>query len=98
MNATATTFAGTDTSGPRRAVPKILGGGGGGASAGTVIPELANRGAHVRGLIHERRQTVARNQGAAEIPVADSRERGEHGPGAGGDGHDVSHHHGFLPQ
>lgn len=47
-----------------------------GASAGTVIPALAKRGAYVRGLIHEPKQTVARNQGAAEIAVADSRERG----------------------
>jgi hypothetical protein len=77
MNAAATTFARTDTA-RRGPYPRFSPVGAAGASAGTVIPELAKRGAYVRGLIHEPKQTVARNQGAAETAVRGLACTGEH--------------------
>jgi uncharacterized protein YbjT (DUF2867 family) len=72
MNALATTLMNSESASSPRTVPKILAVGAAGASAGMVIPELARRGAHVRGLIHDPKQTVAvRNQGAAEVAVGD---------------------------
>jgi uncharacterized protein YbjT (DUF2867 family) len=73
----ATVFPKTESTSPPRTAPKILAVGAAGASAGMVVPELAKRGAYVRGLIHDPRQTVAvRNQGAAEIAVGDLSDRG----------------------
>jgi uncharacterized protein YbjT (DUF2867 family) len=73
----ATVFPKTESTSPPRTAPKILAVGAAGAFAGMVVPELAKRGAHVRGLIHDPRQTVAvRNQGAAEIAVGDLSDRG----------------------
>jgi uncharacterized protein YbjT (DUF2867 family) len=76
MNATATTFTETDTTGPPRTVPRVLAVGAAGASAGMVIPELAKRGAYVRGLIRDPKEAAAvRNHGAAETAVGDLSDR-----------------------
>ena len=57
--------------------PRFWPWGAAGTSAGMVIPELAKRGAYVRGLIHNPDQTVAvRNHGAAEVVVGDLGDRG----------------------
>jgi len=72
MNALATTFVNGESTSSPGTVPKILAVGAAGASAGMVIPELARRGAYLRGLVHDPKQTVAvRNQGAAEVAVGD---------------------------
>jgi len=72
MNRIATIFEKSETTSPARAAPRILAVGAAGASAGMVIPELAKRGAYVRGLVHNPDRTVAvRNQGAAEVVVGD---------------------------
>jgi len=76
MNALETTFANGESTGSPRTVPKVLAVGAAGATAGMVIPELARRGVHVRGLIQDSKQTVAvRNQGAAEVAVGDLSDR-----------------------
>lgn len=76
MNATATNPNKSAATNSPRTVPKILAVGAAGASAGMVIPELAKRGAHVRGLIRDPKQTAAvRNLGAAETAVGDLSDR-----------------------
>jgi len=77
MNAIATNFTTTEVTSPPKTARRILAVGAAGASAGMVIPELAKRGAYVRGLVHDRKQTVAvRDRGAAEIAVGDLRDLG----------------------
>jgi uncharacterized protein YbjT (DUF2867 family) len=77
MNATATNLTRSESPSPRRTVPTILAVGAAGAFAGLVIPELAKRGAYVRGLIRDPKEAEAvRKRGAAEIVVGDLRDRG----------------------
>lgn len=58
------------------AKPKILAVGASGKFAGLVVPELAKRGASVRGLVRDLRQgEAARERGAAEVAVGDLRDR-----------------------
>lgn len=55
---------------------KVLAIGAAGKFAGLVVPELAKRGAHVRGLVQDAKQgTAVRKQGAAEVAVGDLRDR-----------------------
>ena len=57
-------------------LPTILAVGAAGAFAGLVVPELAKRGAHVRGLIRDTAQGDAvRARGAAEIAIGDLTDR-----------------------
>ncbi|MEH2407638.1 NmrA family NAD(P)-binding protein [Nostoc sp.] len=54
----------------------ILAVGAAGPFAGLVVPELAKRGAKVRGLIRDRKQTdKVRNNGAAEVAIGDLTDR-----------------------
>ena len=56
--------------------PAILAVGAAGKFAGLVVPELAKRGAHVRGLVSKAEQiSVARDHGAREVAVGDLRDR-----------------------
>lgn len=56
--------------------PTILAVGAAGKFAGLVVPELAKRGAHVRGLIRDAKQgEEVRKQGAAEVAIGDLRDR-----------------------
>ena len=56
--------------------PAILAVGAAGKFAGLVVPELARRGAHVRGLVSKAEQiSVARDHGAVEVAVGDLRDR-----------------------
>jgi uncharacterized protein YbjT (DUF2867 family) len=56
--------------------PVILAVGAAGKFAGLVVPELAKRGAHVRGLVSKAEQiSVARDHGAVEVAVGDLRDR-----------------------
>ena len=56
--------------------PAILAVGAAGKFAGLVVPELAKRGAHVRGLVSKAEQiSVARDHGAVEVAVGDLRDR-----------------------
>ena len=56
--------------------PAILAVGAAGDFAGLVVPELAKRGAHVRGLVSRVEQIgVARDRGAVEVAVGDLRDR-----------------------
>jgi uncharacterized protein YbjT (DUF2867 family) len=56
----------------RRKPPHILATGADGKTAGLVIPELAKRGAHIRGLLRKPNNTDAvRQSGAAEIAIGD---------------------------
>ncbi len=56
--------------------PAILAVGAAGKFAGLVVPELAKRGAHVRGLVSKAEQiSVARDHGAGEVAVGDLRDR-----------------------
>ncbi len=55
---------------------RILAIGAAGKFAGLVVPELAKRGAHVRGLVQDAKQGRAvRKQGAAEVAIGDLRDR-----------------------
>ena len=55
---------------------KILAVGAAGKFAGLVVPELAKRGAHVRGLVRDAKQGGAvHKQGAAEVAIGDLRDR-----------------------
>lgn len=57
--------------------PMVLAVGAAGPSAGLVVPELAKRGARVRGLIRDADQGDAvRKNGAAEVAIGDLRDRG----------------------
>jgi uncharacterized protein YbjT (DUF2867 family) len=56
--------------------PTILAVGAAGAFAGLVVPELAKRGASVRGLVRDSRQAEAvRKRGAADVAIGDLRDR-----------------------
>ena len=56
--------------------PTVLAVGAAGPSAGLVVPELAKRGARVRGLIRDARQENAvRERGATEVAVGDLTDR-----------------------
>lgn len=71
MNARPTTTESQST-GQAAETDTILAVGAAGAFAGLVVPELAKRGAHVRGLIRDPAQGEAvRNNGAADIVVGD---------------------------
>ena len=75
MNARPTTIESRST-GQAATAGTILCVGAAGAFAGLVVPELAKRGAHVRGLIRDPAQGEAvRNRGAAEIVVGDLSQR-----------------------
>jgi uncharacterized protein YbjT (DUF2867 family) len=55
---------------------KVLAVGAAGKFAGLVIPELARRGAEVRGLVKDENQVEAtRQRGAAEVTVGDLGDR-----------------------
>ena len=57
-------------------IPTVLAVGAAGKFAGLVVPELAKRGAHVRGLVSKAEQiSVARAHGAVEVAVGDLRDR-----------------------
>ena len=56
--------------------PTVLAVGAPGPSAGLVVPELAKRGARVRGLIRDvSQENAVRKNGAAEVAVGDLRDR-----------------------
>jgi uncharacterized protein YbjT (DUF2867 family) len=56
--------------------PTILAVGAAGAFAGLVVPELAKRGASVRGLVRDSRQAEAvRKRGAGDVAIGDLRDR-----------------------
>lgn len=55
---------------------KVLAIGAAGKFAGLVVPELAKRGAHVRGMVQDMRQAgTVREHGAAEVVAGDIRDR-----------------------
>ena len=55
---------------------KTLAIGAAGKFAGLVVPELAKRGAHVRGMVQDAKQGKAvRKHGAADVVVGDLRDR-----------------------
>lgn len=76
MNASPTTSADDRPAERSSASPTVLAVGAAGVFAGLVIPELAKRGAHVRGLIQRLGQDAAvRERGAAETAIGDLRDR-----------------------
>lgn len=78
MNATRTRSTESQPSAAQHGsrAPTILAVGAAGAFAGLVVPELAKRGASVRGLVQDHRQADAvRKHGAAEIAIGDLRDR-----------------------
>ncbi len=76
MNSVQEKEAGPAQAGARAHAGKVLAVGANGKFAGLVIPELAKRGAYVRGLVRQSEDgEPVRKHGASEIAVADLRDR-----------------------
>ncbi len=75
-NAGVSPINGASVKGSQRSKLHVLAVGAGGKNAGLVIPELAKRAVHVRGLIQDKKQEQAvLRAGAAEVMVGDLTDR-----------------------